>query len=362
MSETRSAAIDLVRRHIADGHYAGAALVASQRGRIIFEHYEGMAAPGLPSSPGVLWPLASISKMYAAAAILALVERGAFTLDLRVVDVFPQFTGGGKEEMRLRHLLTHTGGMIYESPHMERLLIAKAPLAALIDEMMAAPLRFRPGTSVAYADYHTLLAGHVAAAVTGEAFDALVRKTVIEPMGLADTFFPTPAEQDHRTAVVRGPLGDGTDGAMYNSRHGRGLAHPAFAVTASARDLARFFSHFAPGGPRVLSEAMVRAATRNQTRLTQFGSFPGILGYEQEGPRPWGYGFALQTPATPGIISDLASNRAFGHGGASGCEAFVDPEHDLTIAVITNTHLRTGFEAWFVRLQSICNAMIADLA
>jgi CubicO group peptidase (beta-lactamase class C family) len=110
----------------------------------------------------------------------------------------------------------------------------------------------------------------------------------------------------------------------------------------------------------VLGEATVRAMTHNQTGLTRFGSFPGVCAYDQEGPRPWGFGFALQTPATPGIFSDLASFSTFGHGGATGCEAFVDPEHDISIVVTTNTHLRTGIEAWFARLQALSNAMMIE--
>ena len=121
----------------------------------------------------------------------------------------------------------------------------------------------------------------------------------------------------------------------------RGLAHPAFAVTATARDLARFLAHFAPGGPRIHTEATVKAMARNQTGLADNGSFPGIIGYELEGPRPWGYGWALQTAATPGIFSDLASFSTFGHGGASGCHAFVDPDEGVSVVILTNTHLRT---------------------
>jgi CubicO group peptidase (beta-lactamase class C family) len=148
---------------------------------------------------------------------------------------------------------------------------------------------------------------------------------------------------------------------MYNSRHARSLAHPASAVTSSARDLARFLSHFAPRGPRIHSAATVSAMQRNQTALVETGSFPGILGYEQIGPRPWGFGWALQTAATPGVFSDLASFSSFGHGGASGCQAFIDPDNDIAVVILTNTHLRTGFEAWFNRLMALSNVVVAAL-
>lgn len=356
------AVVALVSRHIAEGQYAGAAVLALSDGATAFEHYSGDAGPGLPSGRDVLWPVASLSKMYAVSTIMALVERGAVSLNLRVCDVLPRYTGGMREEVRLRHLLTHTAGLIYESPRMEAQLAAQVPFDALVEEMLESPLQFRPGTSVAYADFNTLLASHVVATILQRPFAELVRTYTIEPMGLADTFFPTPAAQDRRTATVRGPMAEGTAGAMYNSRHARSLAHPAFAVTATAPDLVRFISHFAPGGPRVHSEATVAAMRRNQTGLLASGSFPGIFAYEQTGPRPWGFGWALQTASTPGAFSDLASAETFGHGGASGCQAFVDPQNGLTIAILTNTHLRTGFEAWFNRLTCIANGLVAALS
>jgi CubicO group peptidase (beta-lactamase class C family) len=361
LSAGASRVAHVITRQIASGGYDGAAVIGLVRGEIALEHYAGAAGPDLPAGPDVLWPIASVSKMYAVSTILALVEQGHVTLNMRVCDVLPSYTGGMREEVRLRHLLTHTGGLVYESPEMEARLMAHAPLDGLIDEMLASPLQFKPGTSVAYADNHTLLASHLIAKLMGRPFDALVHEHTLVPMGLNDTFFPTPAREDHRTATVRGPVAVGTSGAMYNSRHARSLAHPAFAVTSTARDLARFLSHFAPGGPRIHSKATVAAMSCNQTGLSAFGSFPGILAYEQVGPRPWGYGWALQTTATTGTFSDLASLSTFGHGGASGCQAFVDPDNDLAVVILTNTHLRTGFEAWFNRLTALSNVVVAAL-
>jgi CubicO group peptidase (beta-lactamase class C family) len=352
---------NIVSRHVAEGAYNGAAIIGSVGGEIVLEHYAGQAGRDLVSGPAVLWPIASISKMYAVSTILSLVEHGLVSLNMRVCDVIPAYVGCMREEVRLRHLLTHTAGLIAESPVMEARLKAHATLDALIDEMLACAPQFKPGTSVTYADNHTLLASHVVAKLVGVPFDDLVRAQTLLPMGLNDTFFPTPASEDHRTATVRGPMAEATSGAMYNSRHARGLAHPAFAVTSTARDLARFLSHFAPGGPRVHAEATVHAMRNNQTGLSTFCCASGPLAYEQVAPRPWGFGWALQTPSTPGMFSDLTSTSTFGHGGASGCQAFVDPEHDIAVVILTNTHLRTGVEPWFNRLMVLSNGVVSAL-
>lgn len=52
-----------MERHISDGGFSGGGLVVWQRGKVVAEHFAGEAAPGVPSGPRVLWPIASISKV-----------------------------------------------------------------------------------------------------------------------------------------------------------------------------------------------------------------------------------------------------------------------------------------------------------
>ena len=345
----------------ARGDFAGAALIVVRDGCVTQEHYVGDAAPGVPASAGTLWPLASISKVYSVTMIMRLVELGVLSLNMHVRHFFPQFTGGGRENVVLRHLLTHTSGLIYESPQMDVRLAAQVPMDALIDEALTAPLLFAPGSSMSYADYNTLLAGHMAQTATGRPFAELVEQLVLEPMGLRGTHIRPGAELTPRIARVRNVMAEGTPGEMYNSVHARGLAHPAFGVLATAPDLMRFLQHFAPGGPRILREATVRTMTSDMAG--------GVRGHviAQEGrspvaPAPWGLGWGLQNAYTPGVYCDLSSNRTFGHGGASGCWCFVDPDTNISVAVMSNTHLRSGRDAWTVRLKTMVNAAYAETA
>jgi CubicO group peptidase (beta-lactamase class C family) len=181
---------------------------------------------------------------------------------------------------------------------------------------------------------------------------------VIDPAGLSQTFFPPHGDHDSRMALVRGVAAEGTDGAMYNSRYARALAHPAFGVVATTADVARLGSMFMPHGPRFLSEPSVRAMTTDQTGGVP-GDHPSMQGYAADVRVPWAIGFALQTRQLPGLYSDLSSFRTFGHGGASGCVLVCDPECGVVTALTTNTHLRTGREAWTRRIQSIVNYVFA---
>jgi CubicO group peptidase (beta-lactamase class C family) len=351
----------IIEKHIQNGGFAGAAVVAIGGGKIVAEHYAGDAAPGLASGPRVLWPIASISKVYTATMIMRLVEQGALTLSTPVCEILPDFRGGGREEMRLRHLLTHTSGMIYESPEMADRLKAQTPLRTLIEEACNSPLLFTPGTAFKYADYNYLLVGHVAEVATGRPYSELVRALLLDPAELNETFIPPRREDDLRMARIRGVLAEGTDGAMYNSRYTRELAHPAFGVFATVRDLARFGALFAPSGPHLLSAVVIRAMTTDQTGGVP-GVHPSMKGYGADVRIPWAIGFALQTEKVPSLYSDLASFRTFGHGGASGCELVIDPTLDLVVAVVSNTHLSTGRERWYMRMQSIINCVFAEFA
>jgi CubicO group peptidase (beta-lactamase class C family) len=126
----------LIEHHIHEGGFAGAALGVAQGGRIVLEHYAGFGAPGLASGPEVLFPIASITKSFTAAVVMRLVELGELTVNTYVSTMLPTFTGEGRDEVRLRHLLTHTSGLPYESPEMEARLKAQTPLSALIERLM----------------------------------------------------------------------------------------------------------------------------------------------------------------------------------------------------------------------------------
>jgi CubicO group peptidase (beta-lactamase class C family) len=120
--------------------------------RPVFEHFAGDAAPGLRAGRDVLWPLASITKLYTAATVMRLVELGELTVNTPVWQVLPDFTGDGREDVRVWDLLTHTSGLPYESPEMGQRLAAHTSTDALIDEGYGAPLLFGPGAGFQYSD------------------------------------------------------------------------------------------------------------------------------------------------------------------------------------------------------------------
>jgi CubicO group peptidase (beta-lactamase class C family) len=355
---TPAAVTAIVDRNVADGAFRGAALAVLRGHETVLEHFAGEGALGLASGPDVLWPLASITKLFTAALVMRLVELGQLTVNTPVWQILPDFTGEGREDVRVRHLITHTAGLPYESPAMGDRLAAHVSTDALIDEAYRTPLVFAPGAGFQYSDYAYGLAGRLAATVAGMPFHDAVRVLVLEPMGLGNTCMRPQDGGSGRIAVVRGVFNDGTDGAMYNSTYGRSLSHPAFSAVSTLGDMVTFLRHFAPGGPRTLSEATVRAMTSLQTGGAP-GEHPLLDGFPPNARIPWGFGFALQTEDAPAVFSELASFSTFGHPGASGCQILVDPVADIIVVLLTNTHILTGRDTWLRRQQEIVNACFA---
>lgn len=339
-----------------DAGVAGAGLVVAHRGEIVAERYVGMARPDRPADAATLWPLASISKLYAAAACVSVVETGQIALGTKACTIFPEFTANGRDQITLRHLLTHTSGLPYESDQMAERLIAQWSLEQLVHEAFDSPMLFPPGTDQSYSDCAIGLAGLMCAKAAGVSFPDLVRTRVIEPGGLTDTFMPPPESVSDRIAHIDGPLAEGTQGAMYNSTYARNLAHPAFGTIASARDLLAFGLLFDPNGKRRLFSRV--ATTAMITDQTGYDFPDAVTAPMSPAVRAWGLGFMLKSRMR---YPEFLSPAAFGHPGATGCIMMVDPTYDVAFAFVSNRHLNTGIDEWNDRLNQVTNVVMAAM-
>lgn len=347
----------VIDEFVNSGQVDGAAVAVGWRGRQIAEFTSGFAAPNQVARFDTLWPLASISKVYTAAAVVRLIERGMLSLVQPVRSVLPEFTGDGREQITLRHLLTHTSGVIYESPEMIARLEAQQPIDAMIDEAYTYPLMFTPGSKHSYSDYNYALAGRMAAVVAGVDFPTLIRQEVLEPGGLHDTHMPPSRDLYERLAHVVGTAAYGTEGSMYNADYALQLAHPAFGTVSTVSDLLRFGLLFTRHDrTRLLSQAGVRLMTTDQTGGNVMGQ---TYADGPEALRPWAIGFTVKGQTNSG--PDLFSPASFGHGGASGCMLMVDPLQDIAVAYVSNKHALTGREAFTRRQQAVCNVVAAAL-
>ena len=348
----------VVEDAITAGEYAGAAVGVTVGGRLVVEHYAGEAAPRTPASAELIWPLASISKCFTAAMVMSLAERGDLSLETRVHDLLPRFRGDGREEIRVRHLLGHTSGLRYESPRLEELLLAHAPLSSIIEDAIMAPPLYPAGARFSYSDDAYLLAGLLAEIVTGDRYPDFVQSLVIEAMGLGASSVVPPLQSRtgspaSAASSARAPM------ARCTTRHmACRSAIPRSASSTALRDMIRFVAHFAPGGPRIHRDATVSLLTTPQPGLRGRHILRPDLG--DDVPIGWGLAFEVEIGTGTNTFHRGASVGAFGHPGASGCRIVVEPATATTAVVLTNTHLRTGLDAWVARLDALTDAAFED--
>src|SRR5437870_12241074 len=110
--------------------------------------------------------LGSISKPINVTAIMTLFDRGKFGLDDRVKKFLPDFTGDGRDEVTIRHLLTHVSGLPDQLANNNELRKQHAPLTDFAKHALRARLDFAPGTKYQYSSMGILLATRIAELIT----------------------------------------------------------------------------------------------------------------------------------------------------------------------------------------------------
>ncbi|MEP9383779.1 serine hydrolase domain-containing protein [Nocardioides sp. KR10-350] len=147
--------------------------------------------PGVPMTPGLLLDVASVTKIAATTPlVMRLVADGKLGLDDLVRRHLPGFAGGGKDEVTVEQLLTHTGGLqpwwpLYaeETDRQTALLVAqRLPLAA------------SPGSVWRYSDLGMILLGHIVERVSTLDLAEAHRRVVAEPLGLSARYGPVPPD------------------------------------------------------------------------------------------------------------------------------------------------------------------------
>lgn len=317
MAASRLAMIDsVVLRGIGAGGFPGAAVIVARRGGIVWERGYGT----LDWQSGVavdaertMYDLASLTKVAATtAAAMILVDRGKLRLDERVSHYLPAFSGGAKDQVTIRDLLTHRSGL----PAGRDLPRSAGPESAR-RVILATSLVHEPGSEYEYSDLGLDVMGFVIERITHEPLDRFVQRTVYAPLGMRSTMFrPAPSLRDRiaptETAVARGEVHDPTARALGGVAGNAGLF-------STAGDLA------------VFAQAMLDGGLAGSTRL-----FADSIAREFTQPGPGWRGLGWQTCPGDGSCGQYLSTRAFGHTGFTGTSMWIDPERDLVVIVLTN--------------------------
>ena len=185
---TREETIDAWMRDYT-GQVPGASVLVLEDGDAVFQRSYGLAdlEAGVASSPATNYRLASVSKQFTAASVLLLVEDGVLTLDDRVRRWLPTLPVAA-EAITLRHLLSHTSGLVdYEDllPPDQARQIHDADVLRLLEREDR--LYFPAGSDYRYSNSGYALLALVVERASGQRFAAFLQARIFSPLGMTAT-------------------------------------------------------------------------------------------------------------------------------------------------------------------------------
>jgi CubicO group peptidase (beta-lactamase class C family) len=312
---------------------AGAVTVVVTKDKILHLQAKGLAdiATGKPMQPDSLFWIASMTKPVTAVAVLMLQDEGKLSVTDPVAKYIPAFAdlktpSGGPANLTLTQLLTHTSGL-GEAP------AAGAreahTLADLVPLWLAGPMQYEPGAKWQYTQSGINLAARIVEVVSGLSFDTFVQQRILDPLGMKNTTF-YPAVNSVVTAYAKNRTTGTLEPTPPRSDFGvRG--HPPLGnggLYSTGPDYARFCQMLLAGGvldgKRYLSPAAMKLLTTIQTGSLPCGFFQSAELGNHGANYGWGIGTCILRTPHEGVAAML-SPGTFGHGGAWGTQAWIDP-------------------------------------
>lgn len=313
--------------------------------------------------------LASVTKVMATTyATMLLVDRGAVEIDEPVQTYLSDFRGDGKEEVTLRHLLTHRSGLSQWQP-----IYYHAPDPAQAYSFLRdLPLEWSVGAERHYSDLGFMLLGLVVERVTGQPLNAFLERELYGPLGLGATGFRPTA-----------PLARGADGP--------------FAATSHGNPFERRMVHDSTFGYRIDVDPDVWDGWREYTLSGEvndgnaFHAFGGVAGHAGlfsnardlsillqlliEGGE-WGGRRYLSREVIDSFLSSAGDEQAlgwqlpadappsaFGHTGFTGTYALGVPDAGLSIVLLTNRqNVGVNSETSYVDVGPLQRAVVEAIA
>ncbi len=310
------------------------------------------AADAPPMQPDSIFLVASITKPVVVSAVMLLAERGQLLLDEPACTHVPDFAANGKENITLRHLMTHSSGLPDMVPNNQALREAHAPMDEFIRRICQLTPDFVQGTGIQYQSTGIAILGEIVQRVSGLPLRDFLRQEIFDPLGMGDTALGMAGLPEERLTQVALPTEQVGTNWGWNSSYWRNFGAAWGGLFSTADNLTRYLQTFLNGGEldgvRLFSKATVAAMVRDQT-----SAMPGIPAM-QRAVHGWGLGWRLALATGWGYFGDLLTPGSFGHGGATGTVFWADPAQELTCVVLT-----TQPTVWSSPLLGRCSNLAA---
>lgn len=234
-------AVDSIARQVLQSTGVPSASVAVvQDGRLVYTQAYGSARldPPVAARPDMRYSIGSISKQFAAAAILLLQQEGKLSLDDPVAKFLPGLTRA--REVTIRQLLSHTSGYqdYWPQDYVPLFMLDSVTAQGILDRWAKKPLDFDPGTRWQYSNTNYVIAGLIVEQASGMPFFEFLRARILAPLGLQSVVNIDLGRlpQSDPTGYLRYALGP----ARPAPKEGKGWLFAAGELAMTAADLAKW--------------------------------------------------------------------------------------------------------------------------
>ena len=300
---------DYVKAEMQRQHIPGISIAVIKDGKIIKAEGYGLANVELnvPARPETVFKIGSVSKQFIATGILLLIQEGKISLDDKI-SKFLEGTPDTWKDITVRHLLTHTSGIVREAPGFDPLKIQDD--ADVIKTAYPLPLRFAPGEKWEYCNVGYFTLAEILHKISGKPWGDYLGERLFSPLEMNAT----------RTTTMTDIVQNRANGYVW--RNGK-LANaeiyfalrPSGAFLSTVLDLAKWDA-------ALYTDKIVKQSTLSQMWMP--------VKLNSGATHPYGFGWEL---------SSVAGHKLVHHGGSlPGFRAqfsrFVDDK--LSIVVLTN--------------------------
>lgn len=366
-ADTLQLATEKLQEYIDSSKFAGISALIYKDGETVYRENLGYAdlEAEKPMQDNTIFRIFSMTKPVTAVALMTLYDQGKFKPDDKVSEFIPEFAGTKvynpetksldtqKNELTIRHLLTHTSGIPYgwdQNAYVDSLYRATGAggwdgtIGEKVKIMASLPLKFQPGTKWEYG-LSIDVAGYLVEVLSGKPLDEYMKTVIFDPLGMEDTGFYTPEEKHDRLSGLHSLQ----SGNLQSARGGMSLAfkNPVtlFAggagLVSTLDDYLDFCKMLLNGGElngtRILSEEAVKLIMSNQ--------LPEGVTYEEN----MGYGLAGGVNLT---------NGEYGWAGAASTKFWLNPQNNMI--VITMAQLMPANYSYADEFKKIVNRAVVN--
>jgi CubicO group peptidase (beta-lactamase class C family) len=331
---------DEVDRYVKAGTIVGGELlVIKNRKAILHEAFgDRDREDKLPMVRDTIFNVRSMTKPLTGVAVQVLVDAGKIRLDDPVAKYLPGFDNDKSRAITIKQLLQHRSGLpltILASTTDYKDLQAQAKAVG-----EKGP-QFKPGEKFWYSDAGSDAAAAVVERVSGVTIDRFVTERILQPLGMADSFYPSKADDPRKKRMASLYTGSPRNWSRFWKPGGAPMypfAWGSQTLYSTPADYARFLTLWLDGGKaggkQVLSKEAVARILTPASLMTMLGAdAPYPTGFE--GLKVW-YG-QMAMLYTAGDRPGTAKVVALGHGGSDGTGAWAFPAEDLIVCFFTQS-------------------------